>query len=43
MMLHALSLEFEHPYTNQMITIKATPQAAFIECLQTLGFSYSAK
>lgn len=43
MMLHALSLEFEHPYTNQMITIKATPQAAFMECLQTLGFSYSSK
>lgn len=43
MMLHSSGLEFEHPYSKEIIKIETVPQESFLECLQILGFRYSIK
>lgn len=38
MLLHAAGLKFKHPVSNQIIEIKANPQAEFMRMVKTLGF-----
>jgi len=40
MMLHAWKISFEHPFTNELITIEASIQDEFRRMLKTLGFKY---
>ena len=40
MMLHASSLEFDHPITNEKITIKATYHAEFLRMMRMMMFSF---
>lgn len=39
MLLHASFLEFKHPYSKQIITIKASLQTEFLRMLDTLNLS----
>lgn len=41
MLLHARTLSFVHPLTNEQISIQANPQPDFVRMLDTLGFDKS--
>ena len=38
MLLHASTLSFTHPFTNEKIIIKGKPQEAFLRMIETLNF-----
>ena len=41
MLLHAISIEFEHPHTGELIKIEAPLQDEFNRIMETLEFNHS--